>query len=126
MRAEGAAGEKVVAVANANVAHQGLDIGLLDEIRVDLVPALLGQGILFFANYPSVAVQQKQGFDTEWMVSVAGGLPRCSAKAPSRPFLYRVPTWSTDADGHLEAIVASLWFPQPLVGQPHGVLRPVA
>ena len=44
------AGEKSIAVAGPNIAQQCLNLGLLDEIRVELVPVLLGQGIPFFAN----------------------------------------------------------------------------
>lgn len=49
-RAKAAAGEKVVAVASTTIAQQCLTAGLLDEIVVDLVPVLLGEGIPFFAN----------------------------------------------------------------------------
>jgi dihydrofolate reductase len=47
-QAKEAAGGKLVGVAGANVAQQCLDAGLLDEIRIDLVPVLLGAGIRFF------------------------------------------------------------------------------
>jgi dihydrofolate reductase len=47
-RAKKVAGEKMVIVAGANVAQQALKAGLLDEIEVDLVPVLLGQGIRLF------------------------------------------------------------------------------
>jgi dihydrofolate reductase len=49
-QAKAVAGAKMVAVASANVAQLCLDAGLLDEIQVDLVPVLLGEGIPFFAN----------------------------------------------------------------------------
>ncbi len=49
-RAKAAAGARAVAVASANVAQQCLKAGLVDEIRVDLVPVLLGEGIRFFDN----------------------------------------------------------------------------
>jgi dihydrofolate reductase len=42
------AGHKSVGVGGANVAQQCLKAGLLDEIGIDLVPVLLGQGIRFF------------------------------------------------------------------------------
>ena len=44
------AGDRVVAVASADIARQALDAGLVDRIDVDLVPVLLGQGIPFFAR----------------------------------------------------------------------------
>ncbi len=47
-RAKATAGARAVAVASANVAQQCLKAGLIDEIRVDLVPVLLGEGIRFF------------------------------------------------------------------------------
>jgi dihydrofolate reductase len=45
-----AAGEKVVTVASPNIAQQYLNSGLLDEVRVCLVPVLFGRGIRFFDN----------------------------------------------------------------------------
>ncbi|KRC65445.1 deaminase [Aeromicrobium sp. Root236] len=44
------AGDKDVTVASADVARQALDLGLLDEVHVSLVPVLLGSGIPYFAN----------------------------------------------------------------------------
>jgi dihydrofolate reductase len=48
--AQATAGDKWVGVAGPNIAQQCLNLGLLDEIRLELVPVLLGQGIPFFAN----------------------------------------------------------------------------
>ena len=42
------AGDKNVGIGGANVAQQALRAGLVDEITVELVPLLLGQGIRFF------------------------------------------------------------------------------
>ena len=64
-RAKEAAGEKVVAVASANVAQQCLEAGLLDEIRVDLVPVLLGEGIPFFANFAGAPIELEDPRVTE-------------------------------------------------------------
>jgi len=47
-KAQKLAGDKIVAVGTASTAQQCLQAGLLDEIRVDLVPVLLGEGIPFF------------------------------------------------------------------------------
>jgi dihydrofolate reductase len=49
-QAKAAAGGKNVAVSSANVMQQCLAAGLLDEIHIDLVPALLGRGIRLFDN----------------------------------------------------------------------------
>jgi len=42
------AGDKIVAVASPTITQQCLNLGLLDVIRVNLVPVLLGDGIRFF------------------------------------------------------------------------------
>jgi dihydrofolate reductase len=44
------AGDGVVAVAGAHTARECLDAGLLDEIVINLVPVVLGEGIPFFAG----------------------------------------------------------------------------
>jgi dihydrofolate reductase len=49
-QAQAVAGDRVVAVATPSITQQLLNAGLLDEIHVDLVPVLLGDGIPFFAN----------------------------------------------------------------------------
>jgi dihydrofolate reductase len=46
--ASAAAGDRIVAVATPSITQQCLALGLLDEIRVNLVPVLLGDGIRFF------------------------------------------------------------------------------
>jgi dihydrofolate reductase len=50
------AGDKSVGVAGQNIAQQCLDLGLLDELRVELAPVLLGDGIPFFANLKTTPV----------------------------------------------------------------------
>jgi dihydrofolate reductase len=46
-----AAGEKVVGIGGgANVIQQCLSAGLLDELRIHLVPILLGDGVRLFGN----------------------------------------------------------------------------
>ena len=47
-RAQQAAGDKTVAVSGTQVVHQALRAGLIDEIQIDLVPMLLGEGIRLF------------------------------------------------------------------------------
>lgn len=44
------AGDKVVAVAAGTIAGQCLDLGLLDEVAVDLVPVVMGGGVPYFAG----------------------------------------------------------------------------
>ncbi|WP_158841646.1 dihydrofolate reductase family protein [Saccharothrix deserti] len=44
------AGGKDVTIASADIARQALDLGLVDEVDVSLVPVLLGEGIPYFAN----------------------------------------------------------------------------
>lgn len=48
--AKALAGDNSVVIASPNIAQQCLNAGLLDEIAVSLIPVLLGDGILFFAN----------------------------------------------------------------------------
>ena len=44
------AGDKDVTIASADIARQALDLGLVDEVCVSLVPVLLGRGIPYFTN----------------------------------------------------------------------------
>ena len=43
-RAQELAGDRVVAVAGGTIAGQCLELGLLDEVAVDLVPVVMGEG----------------------------------------------------------------------------------
>lgn len=49
-QAKQAAGDKNVVVATPSIMQQCLKAGLLDEIHIDLVPVLLGQGVPLFAH----------------------------------------------------------------------------
>lgn len=49
-QARQAAGDKNVGVGGADVARQCLKAGLLDEIGIDLVPVLLGDGVRLFEH----------------------------------------------------------------------------
>ena len=49
-KAKEAAGDKDVAVGAASIAQQCIRAGLLDEIHIDLVPVLLGDGVRLFDN----------------------------------------------------------------------------
>jgi dihydrofolate reductase len=44
------AGDKDVTIASANVTQQALELGLVDEVCVSLVPVLFGEGIPYFAK----------------------------------------------------------------------------
>jgi len=44
------AGDKDVSIASASIAAQALDLGLVDEVSISLVPVLLGKGIPYFAG----------------------------------------------------------------------------
>jgi dihydrofolate reductase len=46
--AKAAAGDKYVNILGANIAHQCLDAGVLDEILVFIEPVLLGDGVRLF------------------------------------------------------------------------------
>ena len=47
-KAKEIAGDKNVAVGGPSIAKQCLKLGLMDEIRVDLIPVLLGKGVRLF------------------------------------------------------------------------------
>ncbi len=49
-QARAVAGERAIAVGAADVAQQYLNAGLLDEIHLNLIPVLLGDGVRLFAN----------------------------------------------------------------------------
>jgi dihydrofolate reductase len=44
------AGEQDVTIASADVVRQALDLGLVDEVCVSLVPVLFGEGIPYFST----------------------------------------------------------------------------
>ncbi len=64
-QAQAVAGDRIVAVATPSIAQQLLNAGLLDAIRVDLVPVLLGAGIPFFANLRDTPVMLEDPEVTE-------------------------------------------------------------
>ncbi|MHC6219148.1 dihydrofolate reductase family protein [Arthrobacter sp. MMS24-S77] len=55
-QAKAAAGDKIVGMHGPDTIRQCLDAGLLDEIRVDLVPLLLGSGIRLFDRVENAPV----------------------------------------------------------------------
>jgi len=64
-QAQAVAGDRTVAVATPSITQQLLDAGLLDAIRVDLAPVLLGRGIPFFANLKKAPVMLEDPEVTE-------------------------------------------------------------
>ena len=44
------AGDKNVTIASANIVQQALDLGLVDEVCISLVPVLFGEGITYFGK----------------------------------------------------------------------------
>ena len=50
-RAQAFAGDRDVGVTPGNVGGQALAAGLVDEVRVDLVPVVLGAGVRYFGDY---------------------------------------------------------------------------
>jgi dihydrofolate reductase len=55
-RAKKLAGDKSIGVAGGDVVRQLLELGLLDEIRVSLVPVVLGKGVRFFGAFGGAPV----------------------------------------------------------------------
>ena len=49
-KAQEIAGDKNVTIASANIVQQALDLGLVDEVCVSLVPVLFGEGIPYFGK----------------------------------------------------------------------------
>ena len=54
--AQALAGDKHVAISTPSIMQQCLRAGLLDEITLDLVPVLLGEGTKLFDNLPQAGV----------------------------------------------------------------------
>ncbi|MDQ1060602.1 dihydrofolate reductase [Arthrobacter globiformis] len=54
------AGDKDVALAGPDIIRQAIDAGLVEEIRVNLAPWILGHGIRFFDNLAAAPVKLEQ------------------------------------------------------------------
>jgi dihydrofolate reductase len=59
-QAKAAAGDKNVAITTATTTQQCIKAGLLDEIHIDLVPVLLGDGVRLFEHLGSSAIELEQ------------------------------------------------------------------
>lgn len=49
-KAQEIAGDRLVAVTAGTIARQALELGLLDEVAIDLVPVVMGRGRPYFAD----------------------------------------------------------------------------
>jgi dihydrofolate reductase len=49
-KAQEIAGDKDVTIASTDITRQALDLGLVDEVSVSLVPVLFGEGIPYFSK----------------------------------------------------------------------------
>jgi dihydrofolate reductase len=57
-QAKAAAGEKMVQIiGGADTIQQGLNSGLCDELQIDLMPALLGEGLRLFEKINTESIQ---------------------------------------------------------------------
>lgn len=56
-KAQKVAGDKMVVVDGASIVQQAIRAGLVDEIGVELVPVLLGQGVRYFDNLGREPIQ---------------------------------------------------------------------
>jgi dihydrofolate reductase len=50
-QAQAVAGDRDVSITPGNIAGQAFQAGLIDEIRVDLVPVVFGAGVRYFGDY---------------------------------------------------------------------------
>lgn len=55
-----AAGDKDVSISSASIMQQAIKAGLLDEVRIDLVPVLLGSGVRLFDNLGAYPIELEQ------------------------------------------------------------------
>jgi dihydrofolate reductase len=58
-QAKQVAGDKNVVVSTASILQQCLDVGLMDEIHVDVVPLLLGKGVRLFDHLQSTPIEME-------------------------------------------------------------------
>jgi len=59
-QAQAVAGQKMVIVDGASVVQQALRAGLVDEIGMDLIPVLLGQGVRYFDHLGGHPIELEQ------------------------------------------------------------------
>jgi dihydrofolate reductase len=56
-QAKEAAGDKDVVICTASILQQGLSLGLVDEIHIDMAPLLLGKGVRLFDHLDIEPIQ---------------------------------------------------------------------
>ncbi|MBW8804391.1 MAG: dihydrofolate reductase family protein [Catenulisporales bacterium] len=61
-RARELAGDKSIVIGSADLTQQALNAGLLDELTVDVVAAMLGEGVRFFDNLTGTPYELEQTF----------------------------------------------------------------
>ena len=50
-QAQALAGDRDVSITPGNIAGQAVQAGLIDEVRIDLVPVVFGAGVRYFGDY---------------------------------------------------------------------------
>ncbi len=50
-QAQAVAGDRDVSITPGNIAGQAFQAGLIDEVRIDLVPVVFGAGVRYFGDY---------------------------------------------------------------------------
>jgi dihydrofolate reductase len=50
-QAQAFAGDRDVSLSAGNLAGQAFRAGLIDEVRIDLVPVMIGAGVRYFGDY---------------------------------------------------------------------------
>lgn len=88
-RAKEIAGDKNVAIASPSITQQALDLGLVDEVCVSLVPVLFGEGIPYFSKLERghvlledpIVVQDRRALHLRYPVSHRATAPLGEAPA---------------------------------------------
>ena len=90
-QAKDAAGDKVVGLHGATVMQQALPLGLVDEIRVHVIPVLLGGGTPLFSTLDSsITLERTDALATPAATHIAFprgpvGRSRCGSARAGRP-----------------------------------------
>jgi dihydrofolate reductase len=74
-QAQAVAGDRELPITPGNIAAKACAAGLIDEVRIDLVPVVVGAGIRFFGDYAG---------------SVPLGRPSDRPRGPGNPLAHRV------------------------------------
>lgn len=71
MKAKKLAGAINVCISSANILQQALKAGLVDEVHIDLVPVLLGEGIKLFTNTSQQRLELFRAVNGEGVIHLA-------------------------------------------------------